>query len=129
MKLFSSLLHENQLLADGSGCLDFVEVTLTVITVNVCSYRKEYQPCQKCIREDSQMTRKDLQDILRINMSVLNDTLHNRLDVHKRCTRWEPHQLNEPQKGGRVQWCLIMLEKSDTGYSNSVWNIVSGVET
>ena len=62
-------------------------------------------------------------------MSALNEILHHQLGVHKRCARWVPLQLTEEQKVGRVQWCLTMLEKYDSGRANSTWNIVSGDET
>ena len=62
-------------------------------------------------------------------MSALNEILHHQLGVHERCARWVPHQLTEEQKEGRVQWCLTMLEKYDSGRANSTWNIVSGDET
>ena len=55
--------------------------------------------------------------------------LHHQLGVHKRCARWMPHQLTEEQKVGKVQWCMTMLEKYDSGHANSTWNIVSGDET
>ena len=67
--------------------------------------------------------------MLGIGMSVLNEILHHQLGVHKRCARWVPYQLTEEQKVGKVQWCLTMLEKYDSGRANSTWNIVSGDET
>ena len=71
---------------------------------------------KKLIREDARITCKDLQDIdlLGIGMSALNEILHHRLGVHKRCARWVPHQLTEEQKVGRVQLCSTMLETVDT---------------
>ena len=84
---------------------------------------------KELIREDKRITCKDLQHIPGIGMSALNEILHRYLGVHKRCARWVPHQLTEEQKVGRVQWCLTMLEKYDSGLANSAWNIVSGDET
>ena len=55
---------------------------------------------KELIREDTRITCKDLQDILGIGMSILNEILH--LDVHKLCVRWVPHQLTKEQKVGRV---------------------------
>ena len=60
---------------------------------------------------------------------ALNEILHHQPGVHKRRARWVPHQLTEEQKVGRVQWCLTMLEKYDSGRANSTWNIISGDET
>ena len=70
-------------------------------------------------REDARITCKDLQDILGIGMSALNEILHHQLGVHKRCARWVPHHLTEEQKIGRAQWHLAMLEKYDSGRANS----------
>ena len=84
---------------------------------------------KELIREDAQITCKDLQNILGIGMSALNEILNHQLGVHKRCARWVPHQLTEEQKVDRMQWCLTMLEKYNNGRTNSMWNIVSGNET
>ena len=62
-------------------------------------------------------------------MSALNEILHHQLGVHKQCVRWVQNQLTEEQKVGRVQWCLTMLDKYDSGRAKSTWNIVSGGET
>ena len=96
----------------------------------VSAATQENAACVKeLIREDTRITSKDLQDILGIGMSALNEILHHQLGVHKRCARWVQHQLTEEQKVGRVQWCLTMLEKNDSGRANSTWNIVSSDET
>ena len=84
---------------------------------------------KELIRKDARITCKDLQDILGIGMSALNEILHHQLGVHKRCARWVPHQLTEEQKVGMAQWCLTMLEKYDSGRANSTWNIVNSDET
>ena len=84
---------------------------------------------KEVIREDAGITCKDLQDILGIGMSASNEILHHQLGVNKRGAGWVPHQLTEGQKVGRVQWCLTMLEKYDSGRKNSTWNIASGDET
>ena len=84
---------------------------------------------KELIREDARITCKDLQDILGICMSALNEILHYQLGVHNRCARWVPHQLTEEQKLGRVQWCFTMIEKYDSRHANSTWNIVSSDET
>ena len=76
--------------------------------------------------EDTKITCKDLQDILAIGMSALNEILHHQLGVHKRCAMWVPHQLTEVQKGGRVQWCLTLFEKYDSESAFFTYNIVSG---
>ena len=75
---------------------------------------------KELIREDARITCKDLQDILGIGMSALNEILHHQLAVHKRCARWVPYQLTEEQKVGRVQWCLTMLEKYGSERPNSM---------
>ena len=62
-------------------------------------------------------------------MSALNEILLHQLGVHKRCTKWVPHQLTEEQKVGRVQWFLTILEKYHSGRANSTGNIVSGDKT
>ena len=77
-------------------------------------------------REDAQITYKDLQDILGIDMSALNEILHHQLGVHKGCAMWVTHQLTEEQKGGRVRWCLTVFEKYDSGCAFFTYNIVSG---
>ena len=74
---------------------------------------------KELIREDARITCKDLQVILGIGMSALNEILHHQLSVHKRCARWVPHQITEEQKVGRVQWCFTILEKYDSGRANS----------
>ena len=84
---------------------------------------------KELIREDAQITCKDLHDILGIGMSALNEILHHQLGIHKQCARWVPHQLTEEQKVGRVQWCFTIFEKYDSGRTNSAWNIVNGDET
>ena len=77
-------------------------------------------------REDARITCKDLQDILGIGMSALNKILHHQLGVHKGCATLVTHQLNEEQKGGRVQWCLTLFEKYDSGSAFFTYNTVSG---
>ena len=61
-------------------------------------------------------------------MSALDNILHHQLGVHKRCARWVPHQLTDEQKGVRLEWCIKMLEKYDSGRSNSTWNVISDDE-
>ena len=90
---------------------------------------RECRPCQRTDQRRRTNTCKDLQDILGIGVSALDEILHHQLGVHKRCARWVLHQLTEEKKVGSVQWCLTMPEKYDSGHANSTWNIVSGDET
>lgn len=84
---------------------------------------------KQLITDDARITTRDIGHILGIGMSTVNTILHKHLGVHKRCARWVPHKLTEDQKGGRVRWCLEMLDKYDSGRSTSTWDIVSGDET
>ena len=56
---------------------------------------------KELIREDIQITCKDLQDILGTGITALDEIPRHQLGVHKRCARWVPHQLIEEQKVDR----------------------------
>ena len=51
------------------------------------------------IRENTQITTREIQDIPGIGMSAMNNILHDQLCVHKQCARWVPSQQTEEQKG------------------------------
>ena len=83
---------------------------------------------ESLIRKDPKMTYAEIQDIMKISSGSLTRILRDSLGVRK-CTRWVPHNLNEEQKRGRVDWCTHMLRKFDGGRSPHVWDIVTGDET
>ena len=66
---------------------------------------------------------------MKISSGSLARILHDCLDARKRCARWVPHNLNEEQKRGRVDWCTHMLRKFDRGRSPQVWDIATRDET
>ena len=132
VKLSGALPQENQQLASGFGSFELVEVILMmtiVVATCFCCHPRESRPSQRTDQRRRRNSLQDLQEILGIGMSALNEILHHQLGVHKRCARWVPHQLTKEQKVGSVQWCLTMLEKYNSECANSTGNIVSGDET
>ena len=81
------------------------------------------------INKDPKMTYSEIQDIMKILSGSLTRILHDCLGVRKRCARWVPHNPNEEQKRGRVDWRTHMLRKLDGGGSPRVWDIVTDAET
>ena len=88
---FGPLPQDNRLLASGFRSLDWVEVILMMITVVADLFLlppiKNAARGKEMIREDARITCKDLQDILGISMSALNEILLHHLGVHKRRAR------------------------------------------
>ncbi|GBP48952.1 Mariner Mos1 transposase [Eumeta japonica] len=62
-------------------------------------------------------------------MSQVYKSLHGHLEVRKLCIRWIPHNLTEAQKLRRVNWCCEMMLRFAGGYSNSVYDVVTGDES
>lgn len=84
---------------------------------------------ERLIREDARITHREIQKTMGVGGSTVDTILHKHLGVHKRCARWVPHCLTEEQKRIRVEWCLQMLDKFDSGRSKATAKIVSGDET
>ena len=84
---------------------------------------------ESLIEKDPKMTYTEIPDAMMISSGSLTCILYNCLGVRKRCARWVPHNLNEEQKRGRVDWCTHMLRKCDGGRSPLGWDIVTGDKT
>lgn len=84
---------------------------------------------EKLIKENRNITHRDIQEELGIGSSAVDIILHKHLGVRKLASRWIPHLLTEEQKQARVDWCRFMLEKFDGGSSKQVFNIVTGDES
>lgn len=84
---------------------------------------------KKLIQADRRITYKQIQEVLNIGASTLNSILHEDLKVKKICSLWVPHSLNENQRATRVDWCIKMMNKYDSGRSKDVDSIVTGDET
>ena len=90
---------------------------------------KNISAAEQMIREDPQITVKEMKDVLGIKSSAVETILHKHLMVHTRFARWVPNELSDEQKRGRVKWCKTMLDKFDSGRSKSTWKVISGDET
>lgn len=84
---------------------------------------------QAIVEEDARVTVAQLEVAVGISSGSVRSILHNKLQLHKVCARWVPHQLTESQKTARVEWCQNMLARFDGGRSRGVWELVSGDET
>ena len=84
---------------------------------------------ESLIKKDPKRTHVEIQDIMKISSGSLTRIFHDCLGIGKRCARWVPHNPNEEQKRGRVDWCTNMLRKFDRGRSPRVCYIVTGGET
>ena len=84
---------------------------------------------ESLMKKDPKMVYSEIQDIMKISSGSLTRILHDCLGIRKRCTRWVPHDLNEEQRRGRVDWCTHMLRKCDGGRSSCTWVIKTGDET
>jgi hypothetical protein len=60
-------------------------------------------------------------------MTPINKILHDHLAVKMICSRWIPHNLAIAQKEARVDWCKEILQKSNHGVSNGVFNIYASM--
>ena len=70
----------------------------TVTPEHVCSV-------QSLIKKVPKMKYAEIQDIMKISWESLTCILRDCLGIRKCCARWVPHNLNEEQKRGRVDWC------------------------
>ena len=84
---------------------------------------------RELIKQDRQVTYREIQSSLGINMRGINQILHEELTVKKICSRWIPHNLTIAQKKNRVNWCKEMIKKYNRGASNAVYNIYTGDES
>ena len=57
---------------------------------------------RELIKQDRQVTYREIQSSLGINMRGINQILHEELTVKKICSRWIPHNLTIAQKKNRV---------------------------
>ena len=57
---------------------------------------------------------------LQIGSAAAESIRHNYLGLRKITYRWIPHLLTEAQKQDRVDYCLAMLKKFDSGSSKRV---------
>lgn len=84
---------------------------------------------EKLIREERNITVREIEQEVGINVASVERILHNHLGVHKVASRWVPHLLTPEQKEQRVDWCHFMLQKFNDGRSKRVNDIVTGDET
>jgi histone-lysine N-methyltransferase SETMAR len=81
------------------------------------------------VRENRNITVREIESTLGIGSSATTTILHDRLGLRKISSRWIPHLLTSEQKQQRIDWCHFMLSKFDKGRSTMVGNIVTGDET
>ncbi|GBP44777.1 hypothetical protein EVAR_86592_1 [Eumeta japonica] len=83
---------------------------------------------QLMIETDRRGTYHQIRTSLGIGMSRVHKILHEHVVVRKLCTRSIPDNLTEVQKLHRVDWYREMMQRFIDGDSNSVQDIVIGIE-
>ena len=84
---------------------------------------------QKLIKEDRRISCKQIQETLKISSWVLNNILHQHLNVRKISSVFVPSRLNNEQRSFRIEWCKTMLSIFKGRSNAELWNIVTGDET
>lgn len=81
------------------------------------------------IKEYRNITKREIQDELKVGSQAVSTILHDHLKVRKVASRWIPHSLTQEQKDRRVDWCQYMLHKFEGGNSQQVTYIVTSDES
>ena len=72
---------------------------------------------------------REIEELSGIHSSSVLKILHERLGLHKICTRWVPHLLTDEQKQSRVRLASQVIEKYDECDPRHLEEIVTGDET
>ena len=87
------------------------------------------RPKTSVVKQDAQLSVKDIASCTSISEGSVQTILKKRLDLRKVCARWVPHLLTEKQKTQRLKSARELLKTYKGCNSPVIYNLITGDET